>query len=87
METQIVKMHTRLRDGTVIPVTGRELFEVIETPQPGHKFHEQPLVKFTWDNIYNEALEDVEQPGTGNYVPKTDPSLKQKPTWARIRAH
>merc|ERR1712224_446650 len=57
MDSQLAKMHTRLRDGTCIPFTGLFLDDMIDKPGPAHIFSEQPLLKWTWDNTYEEAYE------------------------------
>merc|ERR1719343_1875545 len=57
MDTQMAKQHTRLRDGTVIPVTALFLDDIIDKPGPAHIFTEQPLLKWTWDETYDEAYE------------------------------
>merc|ERR1719437_153120 len=57
MDTQLAKQHTRLRDGTVIPFTALFLDDIIDKPGPAHIFTEQPLLKWTWDETYDEAYE------------------------------
>merc|ERR1719181_2131454 len=57
MDTQLNKQHTRLRDGTVIPFTALFLDEMIDKPGPVHIFTEMPLLKWTWDETYDEAYE------------------------------
>merc|ERR1712150_255556 len=57
MDTQLVKQHTRLRDGTVIPYTALYLDDIIDKPGPAHIFTEFPLLKWTWDETYDEAYE------------------------------
>merc|ERR1712039_61389 len=57
MDTQLSKQHTRLRDGTVIPFTGMFLDDIIDKPGPCHIFTEMPLLKWTWDETYDEAYE------------------------------
>eukprot|EP00403_Amphidinium_massartii_P014811 CAMPEP_0178414910 /NCGR_PEP_ID=MMETSP0689_2-20121128/23279_1 /TAXON_ID=160604 /ORGANISM="Amphidinium massartii, Strain CS-259" /LENGTH=128 /DNA_ID=CAMNT_0020036213 /DNA_START=123 /DNA_END=509 /DNA_ORIENTATION=+ len=57
MDTQLSLQHTRLRDGTVIPFTGLFLHEVLDKPAPIHIFTEQPLLKWTWDETYDEAYD------------------------------
>merc|ERR1711915_518617 len=57
MDTQLAKQHTRLRDGTVIPFTALYLDDIIDKPGPAHIFTEQPLLKWTWDETYDEAYE------------------------------
>mmetsp|Transcript_12328 Transcript_12328/g.36627 ORF Transcript_12328/g.36627 Transcript_12328/m.36627 type:complete len:145 (-) Transcript_12328:200-634(-) len=57
MDTQLAKQHTRLRDGTVIPFTALYLDDMIDKPGPAHIFPEQPLLKWTWDETYDEAYE------------------------------
>merc|ERR1711933_409975 len=49
--------HLRLRDGTVIPFTALFLDDIIDKPGPAHIFTEQPLLKWTWDETYDEAYE------------------------------
>ncbi|CAD2099191.1 conserved Plasmodium protein, unknown function [Plasmodium vinckei brucechwatti] len=58
MDSQISKMYTRLRDGTVIPYMSFYLNDVIDKPAPNHQFIEQPLIKWTWDEAYDEAYEE-----------------------------
>merc|ERR1719198_587633 len=57
MDTQLSKQHTRLRDGTVIPFTALFLDDIIDKPGPCHIFTEMPLLKWTWDETYDEAYE------------------------------
>merc|ERR1719471_1720328 len=57
MDCQLSKQHTRLRDGTVIPFTALFLDDIIDKPGPAHIFTEQPLLKWTWDETYDEAYE------------------------------
>merc|ERR1719436_1343414 len=57
MDCQLAKQHTRLRDGTVIPFTALFLDDIIDKPGPAHIFTEQPLLKWTWDETYDEAYE------------------------------
>ncbi|PFH33827.1 hypothetical protein BESB_080430 [Besnoitia besnoiti] len=58
MDSQLAKMHTRLRDGTCIPVMGLYILDVVDKPTPLHQFVEAPLLKWTWDHTYSEAYED-----------------------------
>ena len=58
MNTQINKMHTRLRDGTCIPYMSLFLPDLLDKPIPAHSFVERPLIKYTWDETYEEAYED-----------------------------
>jgi len=58
MDSQTVKMHTRLRDGTCIPVSGLFLSDVMDKPTPTHIFQELPLLKWTWDETYEEGFEE-----------------------------
>jgi hypothetical protein len=58
MDTQINKMHTKLRDGTCIPFTSLFLPELLDKPTPAHTFMERPLLKYTWDETYEEAYEE-----------------------------
>lgn len=37
MDSQLVKMHTRLRDGTCIPVMGLYILDVVDKPTPLHQ--------------------------------------------------
>eukprot|EP00386_Alphamonas_edax_P016247 GDKI01049626.1.p2 GENE.GDKI01049626.1~~GDKI01049626.1.p2 ORF type:complete len:164 (-),score=22.43 GDKI01049626.1:45-509(-) len=60
MDCQLGKMHTRLRDGTCIPYTAFYLDDVLDKPGPSHCFVEVPLLKWTWDETYDEAYEDAE---------------------------
>ena len=62
MDSQMNKMHTRLRDGTVIPFTAMYLDTMIDYPIPLHVFVEQPLLKYTWDETYEEAYDDPAHP-------------------------
>mmetsp|Transcript_3688 Transcript_3688/g.7701 ORF Transcript_3688/g.7701 Transcript_3688/m.7701 type:complete len:141 (+) Transcript_3688:38-460(+) len=57
IDSQFSRMHTRLRDGTCIAVTSLVLTEMIDHPGPAHIFTEQPLLKYTWDETYDEAYE------------------------------
>merc|ERR1719326_1283294 len=57
MDTQINKMHTRLRDGTCIPVMALFLDDMVDKPGPAHIFAEMPLLKWTWDEAYEEAYD------------------------------
>lgn len=58
MDSQLAKMHTRLRDGTCIPVMGMHIPDICDDPTPLHQFVEMPLLKWTWDETYSEAYED-----------------------------
>ncbi|CAA9988602.1 hypothetical protein, conserved in Apicomplexan species [Plasmodium knowlesi strain H] len=58
MDSQLSKMYTRMRDGTVIPYMSFYLNDVIDKPAPNHQFIEQPLIKWTWDEAYDEAYEE-----------------------------
>ena len=60
MDSRLNKQHTRLRDGTVIPYTGMCLDEMVDKPAPVHIFTEMPLLKWTWDETYDEAYEERE---------------------------
>lgn len=62
MDSQMNKMHTRLRDGTVIPFTSMYLDQMIDYPIPLHVFVEQPLLKYTWDETYEDAYDDPAHP-------------------------
>eukprot|EP00927_Polykrikos_kofoidii_P043923 TRINITY_DN3801_c0_g1_i1.p2 TRINITY_DN3801_c0_g1~~TRINITY_DN3801_c0_g1_i1.p2 ORF type:complete len:145 (+),score=22.57 TRINITY_DN3801_c0_g1_i1:67-501(+) len=57
MDCQLSKQHTRLRDGTVIPFTAMFLDDIVDKPGPCHIFTEMPLLKWTWDETYDEAYE------------------------------
>ncbi|AFZ79083.1 hypothetical protein BEWA_019280 [Theileria equi strain WA] len=59
MDSQLSKMHTRLRDGTCVPYMTLSLHQVVDRPCPNHVFMEQPLLKWTWDETYDEAYEDM----------------------------
>ncbi|EAN32503.1 hypothetical protein TpMuguga_02g00220 [Theileria parva strain Muguga] len=59
MDSQLSKMHTRLRDGTCVPYMTMHLHQVVDRPIPNHVFIEQPLLKWTWDEAYDEAYEDM----------------------------
>jgi len=61
IESQYSRMHTRLRDGTCIPVSGLYLDDCIDHPAPAHIFVEMPLLKWTWDNTYDEAYEPYQE--------------------------
>lgn len=58
MDSQLSKMYTRMCDGTVIPYMSFYLNDVIDKPAPNHQFIEQPLIKWTWDETYDEAYEE-----------------------------
>eukprot|EP00916_Digyalum_oweni_P023035 GHVL01038264.1.p1 GENE.GHVL01038264.1~~GHVL01038264.1.p1 ORF type:complete len:137 (-),score=29.97 GHVL01038264.1:51-461(-) len=61
LDAQTNAMHTRLRDGTVIPAMFPTLDWCIDTPYPVHTFLERPLLKATWDETYEDAYEsDIE---------------------------
>eukprot|EP00811_Abedinium_folium_P009393 NODE_18682_length_881_cov_7.417772.p2 GENE.NODE_18682_length_881_cov_7.417772~~NODE_18682_length_881_cov_7.417772.p2 ORF type:complete len:184 (-),score=51.21 NODE_18682_length_881_cov_7.417772:265-816(-) len=60
MNCQLNRQHTRLRDGTVIPYTALYLDQMIDKPGPAHIFTELPLLKWTWDETYDEAYEKPE---------------------------
>ncbi|EEQ99718.1 conserved hypothetical protein [Perkinsus marinus ATCC 50983] len=62
MDSQLNKMHTRLRDGTVIPYMSFHPDEMVDRPAPIHTFSEKPLLKWTWDETYEEAYDDPEAP-------------------------
>ena len=62
MDSQMNKMHTRLRDGTVIPYTAMYLDMMIDYPIPLHVFVESPLLKYTWDETYEDAYDDPAHP-------------------------
>jgi hypothetical protein len=62
MDSQMNKMHTRLRDGTVIPFTAMYLDNMIDYPIPLHVFVETPLLKYTWDETYEDAYDDPSNP-------------------------
>lgn len=57
MNTQVNRMHTRLRDGTVIPFTGLMPDEMVDNPCELHQFSESPALKWTWDEAYEEAYD------------------------------
>jgi hypothetical protein len=61
MNSQVNKMHTRLRDGTCIPYMSLFLPDLLDKPTPAHSFLERPLLKYTWDETYEEAYEDAPQ--------------------------
>lgn len=58
MDAQLGRMHTRLRDGTCIPVMGLYIPCITDKPTPLHQCLETPLLKYTWDETYTEAYED-----------------------------
>uniref|UniRef100_A0A0G4IB57 Uncharacterized protein n=1 Tax=Chromera velia CCMP2878 TaxID=1169474 RepID=A0A0G4IB57_9ALVE len=62
IDAQLTRMHTRLRDGTCIPVMGFYPMDVIDRPAPAHTFFEGGLMKWTWDETYDEAFEEPEPP-------------------------
>eukprot|EP00392_Amoebophrya_sp_AT5.2_P000284 g284.t1 len=62
LETNPCFMHTRLRDGTCVPYMQPDLLALAEKPFVFHAFHETPLIKWTWDEIYDEALEEEDAP-------------------------
>jgi hypothetical protein len=62
MNTQVNKMHTRLRDGTCIPYMSLFLPDLLDKPTPAHTFLERPLLKYTWDETYEEAYDQPTQP-------------------------
>merc|ERR1719287_443068 len=57
MDSQLNKQHTRLRDGTVIPVMDLYANGIVDKPCSAHIFVEQPLIKYTWDETYDEAYD------------------------------
>eukprot|EP01068_Selenidium_serpulae_P000200 Selendium_serpulae@DN1029_c0_g1_i1.p1 len=57
IEAQPCYMHTRLRDGTCIPFMHIHAADVEERPKPIFGCNEDILVKFTWDESYDEAYE------------------------------
>lgn len=59
IESQRCYMHTRLRDGTCIPVTGLTQLQCVDKPAPLHTFNEPTLCKWTWDECYDEAFDDA----------------------------
>ncbi|CDR97228.1 hypothetical protein, conserved [Babesia bigemina] len=59
MDSQLSKMHTRLRDGTCVPYMALSLHQVVDRPCPNHVFIEQPLLKWTWDEAYDDAYENM----------------------------
>jgi hypothetical protein len=71
MDSQINKMHTRLRDGTVIPFTSMYLDQMIDYPIPLHVFVEQPLLKYTWDETYEDAYDDPAHPSNDGIAEDT----------------
>lgn len=58
MDAQLGKMHTRLRDGTCVPVMGLYIPCIIDKPTPLHQCLETPLLKYTWDETYTEAYDN-----------------------------
>merc|ERR1711924_436175 len=52
IDSQISAMHTRLRDGTCIPVMDLYGDGVIDRPSPVHINVEQALIKYVWDETY-----------------------------------
>jgi len=61
IESQYSRMHTRLRDGTCIPVSALYLDDMIDWPAPNHIFVEMPLLKWTWDATYEESYKSYEE--------------------------
>ena len=59
MNSQVNKMHTRLRDGTCIPYMSLFVPDLLDKPTPAHSFLERPLIKYTWDEVYEEAYDEV----------------------------
>ena len=68
MDSQMNRMHTRLRDGTVIPFTSMYLDQMIDYPIPLHVFVESPLLKYTWDETYEDAYDDPAHPSNDGLV-------------------
>jgi len=60
LESQYSRMHTRLRDGTCIPVSALYLDDMIDWPAPAHIFVEMPLLKWSWDSTYEESYKSYE---------------------------
>ncbi|CEM09173.1 unnamed protein product [Vitrella brassicaformis CCMP3155] len=75
-DTQLPRMQTRLRDGTVIPAMGFYMDHIVDRPAPLHNFVEKPVLKYTWDETYDEAWEDVEGPVGGTKDPTEWPKAK-----------
>lgn len=70
--SQLSRMHTRLRDGTVIPYMGLSIEDIVDRPLPSHTNVETGLLKWTWDESYDEAYEEVAPktlPGTASAKP------------------
>eukprot|EP01067_Filipodium_phascolosomae_P007285 Filipodium_phascolosomae@DN5786_c0_g1_i1.p1 len=57
LDAQTNTMHTRLRDGTCIPVMSLLLTDMIDLPTPKEIWLEHPLLKFSWDETYDDAWE------------------------------
>lgn len=53
-------MFTRLRDGTVIPMTSSAIYGIVDIPQSVFNGFEKPIVKCTWDETYDDAWEEEE---------------------------
>jgi len=62
IEMQQCYMHTRLRDGTCIAHTGMTMLQCCDMPTPYHTFNESTLLKWTWDECYDEAFDDAPVP-------------------------
>jgi len=75
-DSQLVRLHTRLRDGTCIPVMAMCLIDLSERPAAEHMFWEHPIVKYTWDETYDDAWED--EPPTAKVEAKPVPKLAAK---------
>lgn len=53
-------MFTRLRDGTVIPVMCQVMFAIYDSPDSIYNYFERLVIKYTWDETYDEAWEQEE---------------------------
>jgi len=65
MNCQLNRMHTRLRDGTVIAYTDLYPDGMCDKPCEMHQFSENPVMKWTWDEAYEEAYDP---PGAASYA-------------------
>lgn len=65
-------MFTRLRDGTVIPFMAQLVHSVFDIPDTLWNYFEKPIMKYTWDETYEDAWEEDELPEfeTGDLPPE-----------------
>merc|ERR1712085_87563 len=62
LEHQTCYMHTRLRDGTVIPFSSYGIMGIMERPIAAETHLEQAVIKWCWDQCYDEAFDDAPVP-------------------------